>query len=128
MRLTKAELQWWESIPDDTIFECADCGKRDKKYYVQPQYREGFALCANCIAERNRQWRERRKAELAAMPRCVACKRRGTYRHGETYLCGRHLRELEAAMLRRHGMIAMIAGMGGSVRLSREEIVRLLQG
>jgi len=127
MRLSKAELQWWESIPDDTIFECADCGKRDRKYYVQPQYRQGFALCTDCITARNRQWREQRKAELASMPRCIACKRRGTHLHNGTYLCGRHWRQLEAAVLNEIGAgFAFLAAASGGIRLSREHIKELL--
>jgi len=126
---SKNFAEWWNSIPEDAIFECIDCGRRDTKGYVQPQYRKDYALCVACITERNRRWREERKTQLAAMPRCVACKRRGTYRHkpSGTYLCGRHVKELESKILRKYGSFAIIAAMDGGFTLSREEIVGLLK-
>jgi hypothetical protein len=94
-RLTKAEIAFWDSIPDGAVQTCSDCGKQGPKAYVQPQYRNpGTALCSDCINRRNVAAAERRKAQLAAMDRCEVegCRRRGNWKVGRppVLLCGRH--------------------------------------
>jgi len=48
--------------------------------------------CTPCWNANARKQQEDRKAQLAAMPRCEFCKRRGTFiAVGQVLLCGRHL-------------------------------------
>lgn len=56
-------------------------------------------LCCNCSNQRLRLWQERRKAQLAAEPRCEVdgCKARGTMYGGDDHvlLCGRHFNRVK---------------------------------
>lgn len=97
---TKELMDWWDA-QEEKDYTCGDCGRVDRKAYVQPQHpyytggRVGLAYCADCIAEQNSTYRARRKAELEAMPRCQVpgCNRRGVWKALGVLLCGRHLKK-----------------------------------
>jgi NMD protein affecting ribosome stability and mRNA decay len=94
-RLTRRQIEWWNAQPDAQT--CADCGKQGTKAYVQPQQNmNGAALCVDCIARRNETWRQNRRAQLAAAPRCEVpgCERRGAWHvgAGRVLMCGAHRR------------------------------------
>jgi hypothetical protein len=127
VRLSAKEVAWWNDIPADQAFTCRVCGRTGTKYSVQPQYREEYALCVECISAHNRRVQEERRRMLAAGPRCVACRRRGVYIHNGTHLCKQHLQRLWAAVLRKLGpTLSLIAAADGGITLSREEILMLL--
>lgn len=105
MTTPKHFQRWWQEQPAEQV--CRDCGKRGGRAYVQPQYDRhkrcgaGYALCTDCITRLNRDWRVKRKAQLATEPRCEVpnCKRRGTKRYGwggdKALLCGQHGKQAE---------------------------------
>src|SRR3990172_13059978 len=68
---------------------CTSCG-------VHAQHRNSAGQCTEC---HNRGYYERkaaRKAQLAALPRCEFCNRRGSFiAVGSVLLCGQHLREAQ---------------------------------
>lgn len=90
-------LSWWDRQPRGQ-HTCSDCGKIDDAAYVQPQHpfyaqgREGMALCGDCIGAHHRAAAAKRKAQLAAEPRCEVggCKRRGAVRARGALLCKAH--------------------------------------
>jgi len=102
--LSKREIDWWDAQPDAQT--CIDCGNIGPKSTVQPQYKRGHALCVDCINDRNRRRTLERKAQLAALPRCELCKRRGTVKTFGVLLCGQHF----GHMKREHGR--RMAGSG----------------
>jgi len=128
-RISNRMAAWWDSIPHNQELTCRDCGRVDTKAYVQPQYRKGYALCAECIDALNRVAREERKRQLAEMPRCVLCRRRGTFRCFTTgdpvLLCGHHKNAAERGYRSTYN--------GAGVWLppptpSRDQLLRLAQG
>ncbi len=89
--------KWWDNQPSGD-YTCTDCGKTDSKSFVQPQHpffadgHNDVARCADCTSARNRVIDRDRKAELAALPRCEICNRRGAWKvgHEHVLLCGHH--------------------------------------
>jgi hypothetical protein len=74
-------------------------------------------LCHDCKNALRIEWRRIRKAQLAAMPRCCACKRRAAWRVSGVGLCGHHLRQVEGRV--------QGAGLLGTVILSPDQVVLL---
>lgn|SRR3990167_1055434 len=73
--------------------DCTRCGKFDT-------CRNSGGRCGDC---HNLEYYERkaaRKAELDAMPRCTACKRRAQCRCAGVYLCNPHFDVVNAAAVR----------------------------
>lgn len=106
----KALCRWYDEQPDGDR-PCSDCGKVGPKHYVQPQHPfyaggvEGRSLCGDCIAVKQREHAERRKAQLAARPKCEACgKRPQTWTVCGAQVCGPcKTRSLRALNKRAHG-------------------------
>lgn len=98
---------------------CTTCGR------YCPDGRNTAGQCMECHNRAVREWRERRKAALAAMPRCAVpgCRRRATWWHPDqngTGLCGHHKRRAEANI---YGRTAGF-GLFGVIILSREELIK----
>ena len=99
---------WWLTVQAGE-YECADCGRRGPKAYIQPQHPayaaglEGTALCSDCISRRNGRAREARRAQLAAAPRCEVpgCGRRAAFTHNGVGICGAHIKRAQAELRRR---------------------------
>lgn len=72
---------------------------------------DGNGCCCDCHNTAVREYREARRASLAAEPRCEVdgCHRRGAYKagHESVLLCGAHLRRAQAVAAR-----AGVFGMG----------------
>lgn len=80
--------------------ECTRCGTR------APDGRNSAGECWQCHNLGVQAYRTHRKAQLAAEPRCHCCKRRGTLLvYGATPVCRQHLREAEAILGARMGML-----------------------
>ena len=131
----KAMLAYLEKYPGSATYSCHECGKTDTGYYVQPQHPfymnglEGLALCADCIARHNVEYREKRKAQLAEEPRCSVegCKRRGNWKACGVLLCGHHLKNAKRGHARAsasYGPFALFA----SVWFDRTSILRWASG
>ncbi|MEW5934130.1 MAG: hypothetical protein AB1816_11160 [Bacillota bacterium] len=116
--------RWAETVDWAATYTCKRCGQVGQGYYVQPQppWTGGGALCSDCITEINRQIREERKRQLAAMPRCEVpgCKRRATHCHNGTGLCGQHFWRANETVLAKMGGFALLAA---PVVLDREELI-----
>lgn len=102
MTIPQWMIAWYDAQPKAQV--CRDCGKDGNRAYVQPQpprcrrdiaTHEPYALCTDCIGRINRAYDERRKAQLAAMPRCDVdgCNRRSLWLIGngpeKVRVCGR---------------------------------------
>ena len=129
--MTRRQLEKWAATVDwSATYTCRRCGRTGQGYYVQPQP-DGGALCTECIAEINRQYREERRRQLAAAPRCAVpgCGRRATRWHprreGGTGLCGHHWRRVEQAVYAR--MSAAPFQVFGVIILGRDELIRAAQ-
>jgi len=96
--------KWYDALPKGEN-TCAWCGKVGPSCYVQFQHpfwaegKEGKdgkppARCTDCYNTQALASRAKRKAELAAEPRCEApgCSRRGAWKSGGVLLCGAHLK------------------------------------
>jgi hypothetical protein len=124
--------RWAQTIDWTATYTCRECSKAGQGYYVQPQpaWAGGGALCADCINRINRQIREERRRQLAAMPRCEVpgCNRRATIRHNGTGLCGRHWKRAEAVcmnrLLKQTGGLLMFAG---PVHIPKNELIAAAQ-
>lgn len=68
---------------------CLRCG-------VESRFRNTAGRCTDCHNVEYHEYTARRKAQLAAEPRCEVdgCKRRGAWLagHDQTLLCGQHLK------------------------------------
>lgn len=113
---TKDELQkFWAGYDSSAIYTCHECGKTGQGYWVEPQHPyymggvAGLALCSDCINNRIHEANAKRKADLAAMPRCEFCHRRGTWKSYGVLMCGKHLNNVKRA----HNRNAMGAGFMG---------------
>lgn len=135
--LKQWELDYWKAQPDAQV--CRDCGKAGVKAYVQPQLprtraelatHQPYALCTDCLNAAGQRHRDNRKAQLAAMDRCEVdgCDKRGTWRAaGGLLLCGKHLRNAQAAHAR------ACASLGGlallmPIHYSRQELLNAATG
>ena len=89
---------------------------------------ETLRVCSECWNEGVYARRAERKAELAAMPRCELCKRRGTSHVGSgrdrVLLCGRHTANAKAGYIREYIGDSPFLFLPGPI-LSREEILEL---
>jgi hypothetical protein len=132
-----ALTRWWQAIEKQfpgKIWSCVDCEKSDRGAYVQPQHPfylapepDGTprARCCDCTNARNRAADARRKAELAALPRCEipGCRARGNWTTGGALICGRHL----AKVKREHAKVcASIGGMAlfMPITFGRDDVIR----
>lgn len=109
--------KWWAEQPEQD-YTCSYCGKTGPKAYVQPQHPVygGGARCTECHNRQYHEYKAKRKAQLAAMPRCEFCNRRGTYRVGakvvgsdRALLCGVHLRMADEEHAKRIGGMFWLA-------------------
>jgi len=139
MRLTKKELEYIAKFPPNDDYECSVCGRVDKGYIVQPVFpweapaagREGVFMCVDCKMAYNEAQQTSRKAarkrERNNLPACVICGKPTAISHNDTPLCRKHLKVLEAAVIRELGpTMVFIAAANGGMRLSRERIVELI--
>jgi len=101
---TKQLNAWYCDQPRTGNATCTYCGKVGPVHYIQPQHpyyadgREGVFRCTDCLDKANVEARAKRKAQLAAEPRCevTGCKRRGNWRSAGALLCGRHMKAARA--------------------------------
>ena len=130
--MTRRQLEKWAATVDwEAEYTCRQCGVHGKGHWVQPQPDGHGALCTDCYNRAVREWREERRRQLAAMPRCEVpgCHRRATYWHPDRSgvgLCGPHWRRAEAAILRQalsHGFL-----LPGVITVSRERLIQAAQG
>jgi hypothetical protein len=121
MYIAKRKLEWLDSLPD--VVACADCGKDTERARAAWIYETRQLFCPACASAR----RENYKHQLAALPRCIACKRRGTRKHNGTYLCGRHWKELESVAIG-YWLTEKTGGylLPGAIILGEDEIKELL--
>ena len=76
---TKAERQLAEAG------NCTRCGQWARD-------RNSAGRCNDCHNLEYREYKAQRKAQIAAMPRCEACNRRGGYEALGVRLCGHHVK------------------------------------
>jgi hypothetical protein len=108
------------------ICQCSTCPRTGLDYYVQPQP-DGTYRCSDCHNRAVEQWRAERKAELAALPRCSCCKRRGTWNVAGILLCGHHKKAVERARYAETKGTPAFLLMFGAAPISREHVLRLAQ-
>ena len=91
----------------------------------------GHRVCCTCWNTYARARQAIRKRELAAMPRCECCNRRGTWWVAGVLLCGHHKRAAEAGATRAvlgGGSVGVALGMFGGIDWRREDILAFAKG
>ena len=91
----------------------------------------GGVVCDDCWNTYARARQAIRKRELAAMPRCECCNRRGTWWVAGVLLCGHHKRAAEAGATRAvlgGGSVGVALGMFGGIDWRREDILAFAKG
>jgi len=134
---TNRALSAWYAAQPTGNRTCADCGKVGSSHYVQPQHPfwaeglEDVARCVDCIGRRIEAGNLRRKAQLAAEPRCEihGCTRRGAWHVGigRVLLCGGHKKRAERAFYSEAAGSGMAWLYNGETS-TRSEVIRLAGG
>ena len=131
----KQMSDFYMSLPRQQQCTCSECGMTGPSSEVQPQHpfyaggKVGTAKCVQCISKHNRERRENRKAEMAALPRCEVpgCKRRGNWKAGQekVLLCGHHLK---AAKIAHQKAVNIATGgvlfLGDQIPSSRDSVLK----
>jgi hypothetical protein len=113
---------------------CSTCGQHVEngdqlRRYDERQNKEVEQFdryrCYECAQRERQEYAARRKAELAAMPRCEVegCEHRGNWDVAGVLLCGRHKSKVAAA--HRRTMAGMPGGLGLFVPYTPERHVIL---
>lgn len=111
----------------DELYVCSGCGEVSQKQYCFFEKTSDGGCIAYCLPCRNRkifEARAARKAQLAAMPRCQFCRRRGSRKVAGVPLCRSHYRQAEA----QYQMEMAESGFGFFMRVpvEKEDVFRWL--
>lgn len=114
-----------EELANTEPGDCTTCGK------PSPSGRNTIGQCTACHNAGAAEYRNRRKRQLADMPRCevTGCNRRANYTAGHSPsagICGRHLKLANAKLASQgiFGMLGTAGGITGSEVIALAEAVR----